>query len=772
MIFTPAINVIRRRGVGYTVPHIKGTDWNEGLHVTQDSFGNVYLSGTIDCNQYSGIYVGTQYDPDGGAGAFAGAHFRPYIYRFNDAGLDAAFGTGGITTIEDYRIAGGGGSEVVDWEGISIVVLASGKILQSFIYFTNPGWSYGVARFNFDGTLDHTFGNYGLKIISPVGADYWSQCWVGLRSDGEIFLAVTELLSGSGRITIAALIHNGTLDQAWGSAGSSTVQPSGDDWCASLAMQGDNIIVGGRSTTGSGNFQWIMARFLGADGSLDTTFGASGFTYLDFPFGPSLGAFLDGTILFQGDGKIVAIGSAPYNATPNYCIASARFSADGILDTSYGTTGLSVHASGILDSDGVGNASASFFDGTKIVSFGLSYATGSSFHTPVQQILAVRRNSNGSIDTSFGASGFLSIAPFDLDLGQNQVCYSAQLHPSGTYLFSGHIWAGVNHGAGHAPGARTFIARLADEKFDPDFGSGDILVSSPATIACSVTTDAASSVGQTTATANATINPNGFKTDWTFQYGLASGLYHYKVPVQVVGQGVSPVAVTAALSGLVSGFTYYGRAVGWSAGGVTFGDEVSFTTSTGTNSIIFQDTFTDTNGTELVRHSPDINLVGQQWEVTDAGASPVWTPTQGLIQSNKLLLSNSPGLAFASIDIGRGNGFIYSVTGISTSGQDIETFFRLKDINNFWTVYLDAGNFVIAERVAAFATTRASTPFPIADATPYTIEVTMTGTTVTATVNGGNTISYNSAGSLVGETKIALLNNVGTFDDFTVKVTA
>jgi len=46
-----------------------------------------------------------------------------------------------------------------------------------------------------------------------------------------------------------------------------------------------------------------------------------------------------------------------------------------------------------------------------------------------------------------------------------------------------------------------------------------------------------------------------------------------------VGSGGAGVAVTASLTGLITGTTYFGRAAGWSAaGGLTFGAEVSFTT--------------------------------------------------------------------------------------------------------------------------------------------------------------------------------------------------
>ncbi|MEI6621923.1 MAG: fibronectin type III domain-containing protein, partial [Actinomycetes bacterium] len=95
-----------------------------------------------------------------------------------------------------------------------------------------------------------------------------------------------------------------------------------------------------------------------------------------------------------------------------------------------------------------------------------------------------------------------------------------------------------------------------------------------------VTTSAATSVGSTTATLNGSVNANGFSSVVTFTYGtsptLASGNTTVTAtPSPVTGSSATPVS--AALSGLAVGTTYYFRVTGNSSQGITDGAILSFT---------------------------------------------------------------------------------------------------------------------------------------------------------------------------------------------------
>jgi hypothetical protein len=85
-----------------------------------------------------------------------------------------------------------------------------------------------------------------------------------------------------------------------------------------------------------------------------------------------------------------------------------------------------------------------------------------------------------------------------------------------------------------------------------------------------VVTGAVSSVTPTSATLNATVNPNdGGVSDCHFEYGTSTS-YGFSVPCSSLpGSGNSPVAVSASVSGLGANTTYYLRIVATNAGGTS-----------------------------------------------------------------------------------------------------------------------------------------------------------------------------------------------------------
>lgn len=87
-----------------------------------------------------------------------------------------------------------------------------------------------------------------------------------------------------------------------------------------------------------------------------------------------------------------------------------------------------------------------------------------------------------------------------------------------------------------------------------------------------VITGAASSVEATAAVLNATVNPNGATvTACTFEYGPSTA-YGQSAPCSSLpGSGMSPVAVSAPISGLTSKAVYRFRITATSAGGTSYG---------------------------------------------------------------------------------------------------------------------------------------------------------------------------------------------------------
>src|SRR5438105_4920970 len=95
-----------------------------------------------------------------------------------------------------------------------------------------------------------------------------------------------------------------------------------------------------------------------------------------------------------------------------------------------------------------------------------------------------------------------------------------------------------------------------------------------------VVTGAASSVTQTSATVNATVNPNGVLVSaCRFEYGPTIAYGQSAPCAQSPGSGTSPVAVSAALESLGEGTTYHFRIAATDAnGGTSLGSDQMFTT--------------------------------------------------------------------------------------------------------------------------------------------------------------------------------------------------
>lgn len=94
-----------------------------------------------------------------------------------------------------------------------------------------------------------------------------------------------------------------------------------------------------------------------------------------------------------------------------------------------------------------------------------------------------------------------------------------------------------------------------------------------------VSAEAASAVGETTATLNATVDPRGLDTHYSFEYGITSS-YGTTVPAtpEAIGSGAEGVKVNEAVKGLKPWVIYHYRIAATNAEGTTYGKDEEFTT--------------------------------------------------------------------------------------------------------------------------------------------------------------------------------------------------
>ena len=254
----------------------------------------------------------------GGAG---GSQFA--IARLTAGGsLDPSFGTGGETTVDFGGTKDG---------ATAALVTSTGQIVLTG--FTDPGGAgddFAATRLNADGSLDATFGNAGKTTVDFGGNDS-GEAGV-LTPAGQILISGDTSASGGGDFAAARLTAAGALDTSFGTGGKAVVDFGGDDSANDLALQADGrIVLAGQTTAGTGGGDFAAAR-LTAAGALDTSFGTSGKTLVDFS-GTDRGF---GVALAPDGGAVVAGASAITGAG---MFAVAHLTAAGALDPGFGTGG-------------------------------------------------------------------------------------------------------------------------------------------------------------------------------------------------------------------------------------------------------------------------------------------------------------------------------------------------------------------------------------------------------------------------------------------------
>jgi uncharacterized delta-60 repeat protein len=248
--------------------------------------------------------------------------------------LDPTFGTGGMVMTDLNHSTDIANAVAVQPDGKLVVVG------QAYKQNDFSGEDFVVTRYNPDGTLDTTFGRGGkVRTDFPGLASVPSA--VVLQPDGKIVVAggAFPLFTFAGNFELVRYNPNGSLDTSFGNGGIvTTIFPEGS-YAFDVALQPDGKIIAAGTVFVDFNpgdmsdTDFALARY-NPDGSLDTTFGNSGMVMTDF-LGHEDDAF---SVLIQPDGKIVAVGSANDPAT-FYDFAAVRYLSNGTIDTTFGVAG-------------------------------------------------------------------------------------------------------------------------------------------------------------------------------------------------------------------------------------------------------------------------------------------------------------------------------------------------------------------------------------------------------------------------------------------------
>jgi hypothetical protein len=156
-----------------------------------------------------------------------------------------------------------------------------------------------------------------------------------------------------------------------------------------------------------------------------------------------------------------------------------------------------------------------------------------------------------------------------------------------------------------------------------------------------VATGSGSPVTQTSATLNATVNPNGGEiSSCYFEYGEEMS-YGDRAPCTASpGSGASPVAVSASVAGLIKNTTYHFRIVATNPGGTSLGDDQTLETAPGPPTVIAGEpsAIGQTSAVLNAEINPNGGLVTQcyfHYERLTSKPKVVVTPCVGLPLSGK-----------------------------------------------------------------------------------------------------------------------------------------
>jgi uncharacterized delta-60 repeat protein len=347
------------------------------------------------------VVVGTSYKRND----YSGEDFA--VTRYNtDGTFDTTFGRGGKVRTDFPGLAAVPSSVVIQSDGK--IVVAGG----AFPLFTFAG-DFKVVRYNPDGSLDNSFGDGGIVTTTfPEGSYAFD---VALQPDGKIIAAGTvfvDFIIGESSDTDFALARynsDGTPDATFGNGGQVSTDFVGfEDDAFSILIQPDRKIVAVGSANDPATFyDFAAARYL-SNGTIDTTFGVAGKVRTDFGdqnFDRARSAAL------QPDGRIVAAGFAISHGGGVQNFAVARYTSNGVLDTTFSRDGKTQIDFGsccqsankvLLQRDG------------KIITVGYPNTESSD-----SDFLLARLNTSGSLDTTFGIGGKVRTSFGDLNGGAN-----------------------------------------------------------------------------------------------------------------------------------------------------------------------------------------------------------------------------------------------------------------------------------------------------------------------------------------------------------------
>lgn len=299
-----------------------------------------------------------------------------------DGTVDTSFGNNGFAIIDFF-----GG-----WDrASSVAIQEDGKIVMyGFVDLPGNEFAEGLLRYLPDGSLDTTFGTDGL-VTTATGYLYYEYFnSLHIQPDQKIITSTTFIENQDADFTLVRYLPNGQNDPAFGVDGRVRTNVGNDYLAATVLLPDGKIIAGGRATIDEKDNNILLVRYL-PDGSLDPSFGSGGILK-EYINDETLKVF---DLKVQEDGKIVVSYFTVENFIRKFKVA--RYLPNGILDVSFGGDGIVA-----LDIIGdLGYVTTTIQRDGKILH---SYKGVGS-----DRFYILRMLSDGALDTSFATDGIVEV---------------------------------------------------------------------------------------------------------------------------------------------------------------------------------------------------------------------------------------------------------------------------------------------------------------------------------------------------------------------------
>ena len=378
------------------------------------------------------------------------------VIRFNwNGSIDDSFGNNGIVSTDD---------STYNSIAFAVTVQDDGKIVAIGDWDYDRKSHIAIVRYDTSGNGDTLFATDGIVNTFAKGHDTATATAAAVQDDGKI--VTVGFANICCNLVMARFENNGTLDRSFGSNGTVTLQLNTINEAKganSLAIQDDGKIV-----VAAWNDDYFTTMRFDKNGSLDSTFGENGIVVNEI--GDRSSEAKD--LALQNDGKIVAAGFSENGYTKIF--TAVRYDTNGSLDDTFGEGGI---AKTPIGSDSSLAQSLAIQNDGKIVLAGYTYEGESG----TSDIVMVRYDTNGSLDTTFGTDGIVTTA-----LGDDEsVANSIALDKNGKIVVAGTTWTkpagGEESNEKKSTGQEVSNSRILllrynnDGTLDSSFGSGGVV---------------------------------------------------------------------------------------------------------------------------------------------------------------------------------------------------------------------------------------------------------------------------------------------------------